>query len=139
MSSIGIYIHGLELIEILQRFWTAVQALFHPTRLGLVEPPTKVDKEEWVLVYGGSGEHSAVNFTYAILNLFVAKVLSECSPSNSPMRQVTRLSRPLLPRTMNFVRLLARTLFSMYAPNQSQTLKVYDLIFAIAVQGFGLY
>lgn len=40
----------------MDRFWTAVQALFHPTRLGLVEPPNKVDKEEWVLVYGGSSE-----------------------------------------------------------------------------------
>ena len=36
-------------------YWTAAQALFHPTRLGLVEPPNKTDKEEWVLVYGGSG------------------------------------------------------------------------------------
>ena len=36
-------------------YWTAVQALFHPTRLGLAELPNKTDKEEWVLVWGGSG------------------------------------------------------------------------------------
>lgn len=38
------------------RFYTAVQALFHPMRRALVEPPAKVGKDEWVLVYGGSGE-----------------------------------------------------------------------------------
>ena len=37
-------------------YWTAVQALFHPKRLGLVEPPNMTDKEEWVMVNGGSGE-----------------------------------------------------------------------------------
>ena len=45
-----------EAFHLCDRFWTAVQALFHPTRLGLVEPPNKVEGEEWVLVYGGSGE-----------------------------------------------------------------------------------
>ncbi|RDX46878.1 GroES-like protein [Lentinus brumalis] len=35
-------------------FWTAVQALYNPKHLGLVEPPEKVAKPEWVLVYGGS-------------------------------------------------------------------------------------
>ncbi|KIJ34239.1 hypothetical protein M422DRAFT_182407, partial [Sphaerobolus stellatus SS14] len=35
-------------------FWTAVQALFHPTRLGLTEPPAKVEGETWVFVHGGS-------------------------------------------------------------------------------------
>lgn len=42
------------------RFYTAVQALFHPTRLALVEPPAKVQKEEWILIYGGSSQY---NFT----------------------------------------------------------------------------
>ena len=39
------------------RLWTSIQAVFHPKRLGLVEPPTKVDKEEWIFVYGGSSEY----------------------------------------------------------------------------------
>ncbi|KAH8103403.1 GroES-like protein [Cristinia sonorae] len=34
--------------------WTAVQTLFHPTRLGLVEPPDRTPGEEWVFIYGGS-------------------------------------------------------------------------------------
>lgn len=38
----------------LDSFYTAVQALFHPTRLGLVEIPARSEKEEWVLIYGGS-------------------------------------------------------------------------------------
>lgn len=36
------------------RFWTAVQALYHPGRLGLVEPPETVAGEEWVYIHGGS-------------------------------------------------------------------------------------
>ncbi|TFK92536.1 GroES-like protein [Polyporus arcularius HHB13444] len=35
-------------------FWTSVQALYNPKHLGLVEPPAKVAKPEWVLIYGGS-------------------------------------------------------------------------------------
>ncbi|KAI0723773.1 GroES-like protein [Cerioporus squamosus] len=35
-------------------FWTAVQALYNPRHLGLVEPPQKVAEPEWVFVYGGS-------------------------------------------------------------------------------------
>ena len=35
-------------------FWTCVQALFHPTRLNMVEPPEKVEGEEWIFIYGGS-------------------------------------------------------------------------------------
>ena len=38
------------------RFWTAIQALFHPTRLGLVEPPSKVSGNEWIFIYGGSSK-----------------------------------------------------------------------------------
>ncbi len=37
-------------------FWTAVQALYNPKHLGLVEPPEKVAEPEWILVYGGSSE-----------------------------------------------------------------------------------
>ena len=43
-------------LTIAPSFWTAVQALYHPTRLGLVEPPSKVSGEEWVLLFGGSCE-----------------------------------------------------------------------------------
>ena len=35
-------------------FLTAVQDLYHPARLGLVEPPAKVSGEDWILLYGGS-------------------------------------------------------------------------------------
>ncbi|KZT71551.1 GroES-like protein [Daedalea quercina L-15889] len=35
-------------------YWTAIQCLFHPTRLGLVEPPEKVKEEVYVFIYGGS-------------------------------------------------------------------------------------
>ncbi|KAI0698981.1 GroES-like protein [Cerioporus squamosus] len=35
-------------------FWTAVQTLYNSKHLGLVEPPEKVAKPEWVLIYGGS-------------------------------------------------------------------------------------
>ncbi|CCL98245.1 uncharacterized protein FIBRA_00239 [Fibroporia radiculosa] len=61
-------------------FWTAVQGLFHPTRLGLVEPPSKVSKEEWVFVYGGS---SSVGM-YAIQLAHHAgyKVATAASPKN---------------------------------------------------------
>lgn len=34
------------------RFYTAVQVLFHPVHLGLVEIPAK--NEKWLLIYGGS-------------------------------------------------------------------------------------
>ena len=44
------------LSELTDRFWTAVQALYNPTRLGLVEPPSRVDGEEWVFIYGGSSK-----------------------------------------------------------------------------------
>lgn len=43
---------------VVERFWTSVQALYNPKHLGLVEPPEKVAKPEWVLVYGGSSEYS---------------------------------------------------------------------------------
>ncbi|GJE87536.1 zinc-binding alcohol dehydrogenase family protein [Phanerochaete sordida] len=61
-------------------FWTAVQALFHPDRLGLVEPPNKVDKEEWVLVYGGSG--SVGMFAIQLAHIAGYKVVATASPRN---------------------------------------------------------
>lgn len=61
-------------------FWTAVQALFHPTRLALVEPPNKVDKEEWVLVYGGSG--SVGMFAIQLAHIAGYKVVATASPRN---------------------------------------------------------
>ena len=41
---------------LLDRLRTVLQALYHPTRLALVEPPSKLaeDSMEWVFVYGGS-------------------------------------------------------------------------------------
>ncbi|TBU65354.1 GroES-like protein [Dichomitus squalens] len=61
-------------------FWTAVQALYHPTRLGLVEPPARAPKAEWVLVYGGS---SAVGqFAIQLLRLSGYKVVTTASPRN---------------------------------------------------------
>ncbi|EKM59886.1 uncharacterized protein PHACADRAFT_88172 [Phanerochaete carnosa HHB-10118-sp] len=61
-------------------YWTAVQALFHPARLGLVEPPKKVDKEEWILVYGGSG--SVGMFAIQLAHLAGYKVVTTASPRN---------------------------------------------------------
>ncbi|KAH9844379.1 GroES-like protein [Rhodofomes roseus] len=61
-------------------FWTAVQALFHPTRLGLVEPPKKAPGNEWIFIYGGS---SSVGL-YAIQLARIAgyKVVTVASPRN---------------------------------------------------------
>ncbi|GJJ16139.1 hypothetical protein Clacol_010419 [Clathrus columnatus] len=36
--------------------WTAVQALYHPDRLGLIEPPSKTEQNEWIFIQGGSSE-----------------------------------------------------------------------------------
>ncbi|KAI0636517.1 GroES-like protein [Trametes polyzona] len=61
-------------------FWTAAQALFHKTRLGLVEPPAKASGSEWILVYGGS---SAVGqFAVQLAHLAGYKVVSTASPRN---------------------------------------------------------
>lgn len=57
-----------------------MQALFHPTRLGLVEPPSKVEKEEWVLVYGGAG--SVGQFAVQLAHLAGYKVVTTASPKN---------------------------------------------------------
>ena len=37
-----------------------MQALFHPTRLGLVEPPKKTEKGEWIIIYGGSSKRPSI-------------------------------------------------------------------------------
>ncbi|KAI0707802.1 GroES-like protein [Earliella scabrosa] len=61
-------------------FWTAVQALYHPTRLGLVEPPAKVSGEEWILVYGGSSAVGQCVIQLAALSGY--KVVTTASPRN---------------------------------------------------------
>ena len=48
-------------------FWTAVQALYHPTRLGLVEPPAKASGEEWILIYSGSCKYTKARCTTTYL------------------------------------------------------------------------
>ncbi|KAI0371635.1 GroES-like protein [Pilatotrama ljubarskyi] len=59
-------------------FWTAVQGLYY--RLGLVEPPEKTTKEEWIYVHGGS---SAVGqFVVQLATLSGYKVVSTASPHN---------------------------------------------------------
>jgi len=61
-------------------FWTAVQAFFHPSRLGLVEPPQKVPAEEWVFVYSGST--SVGMFALQLGRLAGYKVVTVSSPKN---------------------------------------------------------
>lgn len=46
-------------------FWTAAQALFHQTRLGIVESPAKASGNEWTLVYGGSCAYAPMYRTFA--------------------------------------------------------------------------
>lgn len=60
--------------------WTAVQALFHPKRLGLVEPPAKVDRKEWVFVYGGSS--SVGMFAVQLAHAAGYRVAATSSPNN---------------------------------------------------------
>jgi len=61
-------------------FWTAVQALFHPSRLGLVEPPSKVSSEAWLFVYGGSS--SVGMFVIQLAHVAGYKVVTVASPKN---------------------------------------------------------
>ncbi|KAF7789409.1 hypothetical protein EIP86_000353 [Pleurotus ostreatoroseus] len=61
-------------------FYTSAQALFHPTRLGLVEPPAKVEHEEWILIYGGSS--SVGMFAVQLAKLAGYKIVSTSSPRN---------------------------------------------------------
>jgi len=60
--------------------WTAVQGLYHPTRLGLVEPPNKTPQNEWILVYGGSS--SVGMFVIQLAHLSGYKVVTLASPKN---------------------------------------------------------
>ncbi|KAI0823565.1 GroES-like protein [Trametes gibbosa] len=61
-------------------FWTAAQALFHPTRLSLIEPPAKAPGNEWIFVYGGS---TAVGqFTVQLARIAGYKVVTTASPHN---------------------------------------------------------
>ena len=46
------------------RFWTAAQGLYHPKRLGLVEPPAKVAGEEWVYIHGGACASLYLSFQF---------------------------------------------------------------------------
>ncbi|RDX46932.1 GroES-like protein [Lentinus brumalis] len=61
-------------------FWTAAQALFHPTRLGLVEPPAKASGEEWVYIHGGSS--SVGQFGVQLAALAGYKVITTASQRN---------------------------------------------------------
>ncbi|TFY63725.1 hypothetical protein EVJ58_g3092 [Rhodofomes roseus] len=61
-------------------FWTAVQALYNPTRLGLVEPPSRVEAEQWVFVYGGST--SVGQYATQLAHLSGYKVATVASPRN---------------------------------------------------------
>jgi len=61
-------------------FWTAVQGLFNPTRLGLVELPQKVEKTEWVFIYSGST--SVGMFAIQLAHLAGYKVVTVASPNN---------------------------------------------------------
>jgi len=60
--------------------WTAVQGLFHPTRLGLVEPPHRASGEEWVFVYSGSS--SLGMYVIQLAHLAGYKVVTVASPKN---------------------------------------------------------
>ncbi|KAI0748383.1 GroES-like protein [Daedaleopsis nitida] len=61
-------------------FWTAVQALYHPSRLGLVEYPASTSVEEWILVYGGSSAVGQVAIRLATLSGY--QVVTTASPRN---------------------------------------------------------
>ncbi|KZT68234.1 GroES-like protein [Daedalea quercina L-15889] len=61
-------------------FWTAVQALYNPTRLGLVEPPNRVEGEPWVFIYGGST--SVGQYATQLVHLSGYKVATVASPRN---------------------------------------------------------
>ncbi|KAL7283725.1 hypothetical protein ACG7TL_003162 [Trametes sanguinea] len=71
-------------------FWTAVQALYHPTRLGLVEPPEKITKEEWVYIHGGSS--SVGQFAIQLAALSGYKVVATASPRNFDLVRSLRAS-----------------------------------------------
>ncbi|EPS94249.1 NAD-binding protein, partial [Fomitopsis schrenkii] len=59
---------------------TAAQCLYHPKRLGLVEPPNVVAGQEWVFVHGGSS--SVGQYTIQLAHLSGYKVVTTASPHN---------------------------------------------------------
>ncbi|KAH9938112.1 GroES-like protein [Fomitopsis serialis] len=61
-------------------FWTSAQALFHPTRLALVEPPNKASGNEWIFVYGGSS--SVGLYAIQLAHLAGYKVVTVASPKH---------------------------------------------------------
>ncbi|GBE89406.1 Zinc-type alcohol dehydrogenase-like protein [Sparassis crispa] len=61
-------------------FWTAVQALYEPSRLGLVEPPRKVEREEWIFI--SSGSSSVGQYAIQLAHLSGYKVATTSSPHN---------------------------------------------------------
>ncbi|KAI8982799.1 GroES-like protein [Trametes punicea] len=63
--------------------WTAAQALYHPARLGLVEPPGSTVNEEWVYIHGGSS--SVGQFAIQLATLSGYKVATTASPRNFPL------------------------------------------------------
>ncbi|KAH8103402.1 GroES-like protein [Cristinia sonorae] len=60
--------------------WTAVQTLFHPTRLGLVEPPDQTPNKEWVFIYGGST--SVGMYAIQLAHLAGYRVVTVASPKH---------------------------------------------------------
>ncbi|KAJ3529769.1 hypothetical protein NM688_g7808 [Phlebia brevispora] len=60
--------------------WTAVQGLFNPQGVGLVEPPSKVSKPEWIFINGGSG--SVGMYAIQLAKLAGYKVVTTSSPRN---------------------------------------------------------
>lgn len=64
-------------------FWTAVMGLFNPDYLGLVEPPAKIDKDEWVFIYGGSS--SLGMYCIQLAHLAGYKIVTVASPRNWDM------------------------------------------------------
>ncbi|RPD66610.1 GroES-like protein [Lentinus tigrinus ALCF2SS1-7] len=63
--------------------WTAAQALYHPTRLALVQPPQKAPGDEWILVYGGSSAVGQAAIQLAHLSGY--KVVTTASTRNFPL------------------------------------------------------
>ncbi|TCD67256.1 hypothetical protein EIP91_000333 [Steccherinum ochraceum] len=60
--------------------WTAVQTLYYPGYLGLVEPPAKTDKGEWIFIYGGSTSVGMFAIQFAHLSGY--KVATVASPKH---------------------------------------------------------
>ncbi|KAI1798192.1 GroES-like protein [Ganoderma leucocontextum] len=67
--------------------WTVVQSLFHPTRLGLVEPEAEGDpipRDEWVFIYAGSS-YFLRDVRHQLLHVAGYKVVTTASPRNFPL------------------------------------------------------